>query len=152
MEVRTDMVDSLLGLTGQSVLVIGAGPGMGEACCEVASAAGARVAALDFDPLRVEPVAARIRDRGGDAFAVTANVLDDDELVRAIADVDDRMGGIDADVANGAIFLLSDMAAMVTGHTLAVDGGYLSPGPYDYRRFAPPTGTKRSAYRDLDPS
>jgi 3-oxoacyl-[acyl-carrier protein] reductase len=56
------------------------------------------------------------------------------------------------DIANAAVFLLSDLAGMITGHTLAVDGGFLTAGPYDTRRFAPPDGQKRSAYRDLDPA
>ena len=56
-----------------------------------------------------------------------------------------------ADIANAAVFLVSGMSAMITGHTLSVDGGFLSAGPYDTRRFAPPPGQKRSAYRDLDP-
>ena len=36
-----------------------------------------------------------------------------------------RIGEPD-EVAGAAIFLASDAAALVTGHTLAVDGGYLS--------------------------
>ena len=60
--------------------------------------------------------------------------------------------GDPVDIANAAVFLVSGMATMITGHTLAVDGGFLSAGPYDPGRFAPPDGQKRSAYRDLDPA
>jgi len=277
------MTDSLLGLGGKAVLVIGAGPGMGAACADVASLAGARVAAVDFAAERAAATAQAITDRGGEALPFVANVLDDEQLRAVVSEVDERFGGIDGvisvvggstwlpsleldatdfdhdyrlnlryffvaaqavaracvarqrgtaitaitsihgersaplhvgygaakagvinlvkslavewaayrirvnavapgvtvkatrplgttqeeaalvagvpmarridqvDIANAAIFLISDMAAMITGQTLAVDGGFLSAGPYDTRRFAPPEGQKRSAYRDLDP-
>jgi NAD(P)-dependent dehydrogenase (short-subunit alcohol dehydrogenase family) len=277
------MADSLLGLNGAAVLVIGAGPGIGSACADVASQAGARVAALDFAEERAAATAQAINGRGGEAVPYVANVLDDDQLRTAISDVDEHFGGIDGvisvvggstwlpsldleasdfdhdyrlnlryffvaaqavartavarnrgtaitaitsihgersapyhvgygaakaglinlvkslavewagygirvnavapgvtvkatrprgtqqeeaalvagvpmarradpvDIANAAVFLVSGMSAMITGHTLSVDGGFLSAGPYDTKRFAPPDGQKRSAYRDLDP-
>jgi NAD(P)-dependent dehydrogenase (short-subunit alcohol dehydrogenase family) len=53
-----------------------------------------------------------------------------------------RRGGVD-DIANGLVFLLSDMAKYVTGHTLAVDGGYSVVGPVDYGSFATMKGEMR---------
>jgi 3-oxoacyl-[acyl-carrier protein] reductase len=38
-----------------------------------------------------------------------------------------RFGEVD-EVAKAALFLASDDAAYITGHTLAVDGGYLAGG------------------------
>ena len=38
-----------------------------------------------------------------------------------------RFGDVD-EVARAALFLASDDASFVTGHTLAVDGGYLAGG------------------------
>jgi NAD(P)-dependent dehydrogenase (short-subunit alcohol dehydrogenase family) len=278
------MADSLLGLGGKTVLVLGAGPGMGAACADVASRAGARVAAVDFAAERAAETAAAITGRGGEAVSYVANVLDDDQLRGVIGQVDQDFGGIDGvisvvggstwlpsleldttdfdhdyrlnlryffvaaqavaraavarergvaitaitsihgvrsaplhigygaakaglinlvkslavewadygirlnavapgvtfkdlrprgtreeeaalvagvpmarradqvDIANAAVFLLSDMATMITGQTLAVDGGFLSAGPMDTSRFAPPAGQKRSAYRNLDPA
>jgi NAD(P)-dependent dehydrogenase (short-subunit alcohol dehydrogenase family) len=273
----------MLGLDGKAVLVIGAGPGIGSACAEVAGRAGARIAALDFAQERAVATAGAITGHGGEAVPYVANVLDDDQLRSAISEVDKHFDGIDAvisvvggstwlpsldletsdfdydyrlnlryffvaaqavaraavardrgaaitaitsihgersaayhvgygaakagltnlvkslavewagyrirvnavapgvtvkatrprgtqqeeeslvagvplarradpvDIANAAVFLVSGMAAMITGQTLAVDGGFLSAGPFDPRRFAPPDGQKRSAYRDLDP-
>jgi hypothetical protein len=43
------------------------------------------------------------------------------------------------------------MAKMISGQTLAVDGGFLSAGPFDYKRFAPPPGEKRSAWVETVP-
>lgn len=276
-------MDQLLSLSGKNVLVIGAGPGMGQACAEVAAAAGARIAAVDYDLERATGTGDAIVAAGGHAVPFAANVLDDDELRAVIATADEQFGGLDgvisvvggstwvplldletadfdhdyrlnlryffvaaqafaraavrrecpaaitaissihgvrnaalhagygaakaglinlvksmavewaqygirvnaiapgvtlksarprgtaeeeaalvagvplarrgdpADIANAATFLLSDMAAMITGQNLAVDGGFLAVGAYDTARFAPPDGTRRSAYRDLDP-
>jgi NAD(P)-dependent dehydrogenase (short-subunit alcohol dehydrogenase family) len=47
-----------------------------------------------------------------------------------------RRRGEVQDIANALVFLLSDMAAYITGHTLAVDGGYSATGPMDYARHA----------------
>ena len=44
------------------------------------------------------------------------------------------------DVARAALFLASDDATYVTGHTLAVDGGYLAGGLWSPRRSGPPAG------------
>ena len=56
-----------------------------------------------------------------------------------------RKRGSVQDIANGLVFLLSDMAAYVTGHTLAVDGGYTAIGPLDYDKFATMKGYTGSA-------
>lgn len=39
------------------------------------------------------------------------------------------------DIANALVFLVSDMAAYITGQALAVDGGYTAVGPIDFGRF-----------------
>ena len=79
------MADSLLGLDDRTVLVIGAGPGIGSACADVASRAGARAAALDFAPARAAATARAITGRGGEAVPYVANLLDDDQLRTAIS-------------------------------------------------------------------
>ena len=56
-----------------------------------------------------------------------------------------RFGDVD-EVAKAALFLASDDASYVTGHTLAVDGGYLAGGLWSRPPAAPtpPTPPARS--------
>jgi hypothetical protein len=56
------------------VLVTGAGSGIGRATAQLFAAEGARVAAVDQNEADVEKTVAPIKDSGGDALAVAADV------------------------------------------------------------------------------
>jgi NAD(P)-dependent dehydrogenase (short-subunit alcohol dehydrogenase family) len=63
---------------------------------------------------------------------VTANFqrsLDDAGIARRLASALTPHLGTPADVANAALFLASDEARYITGHTLAVDGGMSAGSP-----------------------
>lgn len=66
----------LLDLRGQVALVTGAGQGVGAATARYLAAQGAAVAVNDFRAERAEAVAGEIRDEGGTAIAVQADVTD----------------------------------------------------------------------------
>jgi NAD(P)-dependent dehydrogenase (short-subunit alcohol dehydrogenase family) len=58
---------------------------------------------------------------------LTHKLLSDPEMVdRILATVPMRTFAEPADVAEAIVFLASDRARMITGHTLPVDGGYLA--------------------------
>ena len=63
-------------LENKAVLVTGAARGMGRATAEQAAEEGARVAVADLNIDGVEAVAKGIRDRGGEAVAIEADVGD----------------------------------------------------------------------------
>jgi 2-deoxy-D-gluconate 3-dehydrogenase len=88
-------MNDLFGLSGKRALVVGGGRGMGESSARLLAQAGADVAVLDVDSGRAEHVAAAVREYGKRSEAIVANVLDDDEAVRGVAEADRRLGGID---------------------------------------------------------
>jgi NAD(P)-dependent dehydrogenase (short-subunit alcohol dehydrogenase family) len=61
-------------LKGVRALVTGAGSGIGRAIARRLAAGGCRVAATDVQEDRVSEVARMIRDEGGDALAIAADV------------------------------------------------------------------------------
>ena len=90
-------------LESKAVLVTGAARGMGRATAEQAAEEGARVAVADLNIDGVEAVAKGIRDRGGEAVAIEADVGD---LASIDAMVDATLaafGGIDILVNNAGI-------------------------------------------------
>ncbi len=91
------MEASLFGLEGKSFIVLGGGQGMGEATCNLLADLGANVAVLDIIGERAERVAADIVKKKNNvrSLAITADVLDDDALVAAIARAEKEIGPLD---------------------------------------------------------
>ncbi len=86
-----------LPLAGQIAAITGAGGGIGAATAKAFAAAGAEVAVLDVDAVRVSAVAKAI---GGAAFPVACDVTDAASVVAAFAKVAERFGGVDIVVSN----------------------------------------------------
>lgn len=88
-------------LENKTAIVIGAGQtagqtiGNGRATCLVFAREGARVLAVDRDLESAEETVALVREQGGEAVAVAADVLDEASLAAAIHDCRDRWGRVD---------------------------------------------------------
>jgi NAD(P)-dependent dehydrogenase (short-subunit alcohol dehydrogenase family) len=79
------------GLTGKTVLVTGAGSGIGAACVRRLLAEGARVAAADLDLRAAEAVLAECQ-AGGAGFAMAVDVAAPSDAAAFAAAAQDRLG------------------------------------------------------------
>jgi dihydroanticapsin dehydrogenase len=96
-------------MDGRSVLVTGAGAGIGRAAAARFAAAGAHVTVVDRDAAAGDATVAAIRDAGGAATFVAADVSSADD-VRAMLDAAaDAGGGLDAIVNNAGVQYAGDV-------------------------------------------
>lgn len=94
-------LDPLFDLQGTTVLITGAGGMLMSALAIALGQRGARIAALGRTAAKLEPVVGAIRASGGEAIAVSADVLDAAAVRRAVDEILTRYGAIDA-LLNGA--------------------------------------------------
>jgi NAD(P)-dependent dehydrogenase (short-subunit alcohol dehydrogenase family) len=87
-------------LAHRTVLVTGAGAGIGEGIALACAAQGAAVVIAARRTETGEPVARRIAERGGQALAVRCDVTRLDDVRNAVAAAVDRFGTLDAVVHN----------------------------------------------------
>lgn len=84
-ELQLDLSDEIIVLTGGAGVLCGT-------MAEALAARGATVAVLDIDEDGAEQQAHAIREDGGDAIAVTANVLDREDLQHALSLIEESVG------------------------------------------------------------
>ena len=88
-------------LDGRVAIVTGSGRNIGRAVAEAFAEAGAKVVVNGHrDREAIEAVAAGIRERGGEAIAVLADVSDDAAVGAMVAQAVDTFGGLDIAVSN----------------------------------------------------
>ncbi len=90
-------------LAGKSVLVTGAGSGIGAAIASSLAAAGCRLVLMDRHPEPVAASAGAMRDDGGDAIDVAGDVRIYDDMARAVDAAIERFGRLDILVACAGI-------------------------------------------------
>jgi NAD(P)-dependent dehydrogenase (short-subunit alcohol dehydrogenase family) len=86
-----------------TVMVTGAGGGLGRALALRFAAGGARIAALDRDPAGLEGTRTELKSRGVDCLALQCDVTDPDACARAVDATVRRFGSLDVLVANAGM-------------------------------------------------
>jgi 3-oxoacyl-[acyl-carrier protein] reductase len=93
-------------LAGRRALVTGGASGIGRAIALALAAEGARVAIADrVAAEQSEEVVATIAGRGGEAFAVQADVAEEAQVLALLDAVSARLGGLDILVNNAGILI-----------------------------------------------
>ncbi|MCE0762447.1 SDR family oxidoreductase [Pseudonocardia kujensis] len=90
----------LLSLAGRTMLITGAGQGVGKQTALVAAAHGAKVVVNDYHLDRAETVAGEITEAGGTAVALRCDVTDLDEVTGMVERAQATFDGIDILVNN----------------------------------------------------
>ena len=106
----------MIDLHGRAALVTGGSRGIGMACCEVLSRAGARVA-VNYRVERhwAELLVQRLEEGGGEAFALAADVAVRDEAEMMVEETVQRFGGVDILINNAGIWKGSPIEEMSDG-------------------------------------
>jgi NAD(P)-dependent dehydrogenase (short-subunit alcohol dehydrogenase family) len=90
-------------LDGQVAIVTGGASGIGRATAELFAAAGARVVVVDRDESAARRCADALRSGGGEAAAVTVDVVDEAAVERAFAGIVREYGRIDILICNAGM-------------------------------------------------
>lgn len=90
-------------LDGKKAIVTGGAGGIGRATSLALAAEGAAVAVVDLNAAAAEAVAAEIRDAGGTALSLAADVSSEADIERVVAHTAREFGGIDVVFNNAGI-------------------------------------------------
>jgi len=90
-------------LNNKVALVTGAGRGLGRACAQIFAREGAQVVVADIRVEGAEETVALIKEAGGNAIAVTADISKSADVQRMVNAAVENFGGLDCAV-NNAVF------------------------------------------------
>jgi NAD(P)-dependent dehydrogenase (short-subunit alcohol dehydrogenase family) len=108
-------------LDDKVVVVSGIGPGLGQAIALQSARAGATVVLAARTEKRLEKVAAAVREAGGDALVVPADITDDDSAQHLLDRTLAELGRVDALVNNA--FVMSPIEPVTDADFDAIRGG-----------------------------
>lgn len=100
---KTAQLDLMMRFKNKSVMVTGAGSGIGRATAIEFAREGARVAVVDLNPAGGEETVERIKVEGGEAWFVQTDVSDEASVTALFASIEQRFGVLDVAVNNAGI-------------------------------------------------
>ena len=95
-------------LAGKVAAITGAASGIGLECARGLMAAGARVALIDRDELRLQALCAEF---GDNAIAIVINLLDPESVCRMMPEILDKAEGLDIFHANAGAYVGGEVAS-----------------------------------------
>ncbi len=90
-------------LKGKVAVVTGAASGMGEAIARLYAQEGAKVVLSDIDEQKLNQVVNGIKEKGGEATGIVANVTDDNDITKMLDTAKNNYGSLDIVVNNAGI-------------------------------------------------
>lgn len=90
-------------LAGKSVVITGAGSGLGRASTLLFTSEGASVVVADKDENRAHETVSLVKEQGGQAVAVTCDVTVESDVATAVDTAVDLHGGLDVMFANAGV-------------------------------------------------
>jgi NAD(P)-dependent dehydrogenase (short-subunit alcohol dehydrogenase family) len=93
---------------GKVALITGAASGIGRATAELLAARGARIAAVDREAQALGATVGAISSSGGEAVPFVFDLAEVDLIDPFVAEVAEKMGGLDVLVNNAATYVLRD--------------------------------------------
>lgn len=97
-------MSALFRLDGATILVTGAGSGIGAAIATLAAECGASVAVNDLDPVRATAIVTSIRQAGGHAIAVPGDVSREADARDIVDRAADQLGALHGLVNNAGLY------------------------------------------------
>lgn len=105
MSITNENAATVKDFAGRVAVITGASSGMGRATAMLLASRGAKVALLARRQDALDDIAARIRELGGEALAVTADVTDQASVGEAAESVKRRFGDVDLIFNNAGLML-----------------------------------------------
>ncbi|MEO1082015.1 MAG: SDR family NAD(P)-dependent oxidoreductase [Pseudomonadota bacterium] len=99
-------------LVGKTVVVTGAGSGIGRAIATRFAEDGAAVACADIDLASAEETAAQLQAAAGSAFAVEVDIANEDSVASMVDTVVAETGRIDSVAANAGVMVEGDILSL----------------------------------------
>ena len=90
-------------LTGKVALITGAGSGIGKAAAQLMAREGAKVVALSRTSDEVDQTVAEIKQAGGEALSVTADISSVSDMQQTYDEIERKYGRLDIVFANAGI-------------------------------------------------